>query len=223
MLCSICGERGIIKQHFSGRVLCKKCLYRDLVKRTKRVVGEYRMLEPRDRILVVVGKYLEDFVAARILWDMERKYPTTIFLLLSQDRDEEKMVSRYIGEIDEERIVKSPKEPWEVARKLKCTKIVVGITLEEYLASFLFPKFLYGVILPKERISEKLTIIRPTIKIMLKEMKLVTEEEIIKKLHTKENEITRFLENLESKHEGILFSFYKGTEKLMKEIKNFKP
>jgi len=79
--CKVCGKEIYYARKYSGEKLCKDCFVNSLIRRVKKTIAKYKLLEINDNIVVKASNKPENVFMLHILAFIESNFPkTTIFI-----------------------------------------------------------------------------------------------------------------------------------------------
>ena len=116
--CTLCKRKeAVFMRPYSGEKLCARCFCKSIESRVRGTISKYKMLEPKDKIMVAVSGGKDSVTLLHILTKIEKAFPEATLSAVTVDegikgyRDEAlKVASKNCGKLGVEHLVTSFKE-----------------------------------------------------------------------------------------------------------------
>lgn len=85
-MCTLCRRRdAVFMRPYSGERLCKRCFLRSIEDKVRTTISRYKMLEPRDKIMVAVSGGKDSVTILHILAKIESAFPEAELRVVTVD------------------------------------------------------------------------------------------------------------------------------------------
>lgn len=78
-LCNLCGKKdAVFGRSYSGEKLCGRCFCKSIENKVRKAISKYKMLNPKDKIMVAVSGGKDSVTLLHILAKIESAFPATL-------------------------------------------------------------------------------------------------------------------------------------------------